>query len=307
MRVVPAETILATPVREAVDALESVLLAGFDPEEDPPRSSVPTAAGELLLMPSTAGGASGVKVLSVTPDNGARGRPRIQGAYVLFDGPGQDVAAVLDGTALTTLRTPALSALAVRHLSGDAGPVRLVVIGTGPQARAHVPAVRAVRPVAEVALVGRDEGRLRAFAEEVAATGLPVTTHGLDDCAAAVAAADVVCCCTSAERPLFDGGLVRDGAVVVAMGSHSPAAAELDAGLLARSAVVVESRAVALREAGDVVQAVAAGTTTPERLVPLADLVAGRVTLPAAGPRVFKSVGMPWQDLAVAERVYRAG
>jgi ornithine cyclodeaminase len=118
-----------------------------------------------------------------------------------------------------------------------------------------------------------------------------------------VATADVVVCATSAAEPLFDGRLVRDGACVVAVGSHEPGRRELDAELVGRSLVVVEDPAAALREAGDVVQAVAEGRLSPAALVGLAALVRGEVTRCTDRPNVFKSVGMSWEDLAVAAGV----
>ncbi len=279
--------------RAAVDALETALRSGFDPEDDPPRSRIATVAGELLLMPATLGEVSGVKLLSLTGDNPQRHLPVVQGAYLLFDGPGQRPAALLDGAALTDLRTSAVSALAVRHLLpvADPGPLRLVVLGAGPQARAHVVTMRALHDVASVTLVGRAPDRVAALAGEVGAAVGDVS---------AVAEADVVCCCTSATTPLFDGDLVRDDAVVVAIGSHHPDARETDDALVRRSAVVVESRRSALAEAGDVVQPIDAGVIDAADLLTLRDVVTGAVTVPEGRPRLFKGTGMSWQDLVVA-------
>jgi ornithine cyclodeaminase len=121
-----------------------------------------------------------------------------------------------------------------------------------------------------------------------------------------VADADLVVCATTARTPLFDGSLVRDTACVVAVGSHEPDARELDAGLLGRGTVVVEDRATALREAGDVVLAIAEGRLDDGALVGLAEVVAGAEgPSSAARPRIFKSVGMSWQDLVVAGEVHR--
>ena len=123
----------------------------------------------------------------------------------------------------------------------------------------------------------------------------------------ALRTADVVVCATSARSPLFDSSVLRDDAVVVAVGSHEPDARELDAPLLGRATVVVEDVATALREAGDVVLAIAEGALTPVDLVPVRDVVTGAVSLPADRPLLFKSVGMSWQDLGVAEAVVASG
>nr|KEP24106.1 hypothetical protein DA06_23545 [Georgenia sp. SUBG003] len=294
-----------TSVTAAADALEAALRGGLDPELDAPRSRLATATGELLIMPSTLGDHSGVKLLSSTPGN--QDLPLIQGAFLLFEGPGQRPAAVVDGIALTNLRTPAVSALAVRHLAPAPGrPERLAVFGTGPQARAHALAMLEVRDIADVALVGRRPEPLQTLAEELAAAGATVRSYLPDDAAEAVTDADIVCCCTSSPGPLFDGTLVKDGAVVVAMGSHFPHTREVDDALISRSTVVVESRASTLREAGDIVLPIASGVLREDDLLTLHDVVTGRAGPEGSGPRVFKGTGMPWEDLVVATAIYRA-
>jgi ornithine cyclodeaminase len=251
---------------EAVEALEAALRDGLDVEADPPRGSVAVGDGELLVMPSAAGGrAAAVKLVTVGGD------PRIQGVCVVFDVATLAPLAVVDGIALTNLRTAAVSALAVARLA-PASARSLLVVGRGPQGRAHAEAIPAVLPAIEqVDVVGRDVG-------------------GVD-----VGAYDVVCCCTTAREPLFDGAAVRDDAVVVAIGSHEPDARELDAALMRRATVVVESRASALREAGDVLLAGLGG----DDVVTLAEEVA----VEAGRPRVFKSTGMAWEDAVVASAV----
>jgi ornithine cyclodeaminase/alanine dehydrogenase-like protein (mu-crystallin family) len=261
-------------VVEAADALEAALAGGLDPDAGPPRTGVAVGEGELLVMPAAAGGVAAVKLVTVGPRE-----PRIQGVCVLFDAGTLAPVALLDGIALTNLRTPAVSALAVRRLAA-ADASRLVVFGRGPQARAHADAVAAVRPIEHVDLLGRDA----------------------PDRDALVAAADVICCCTTAREPLFDGALVADHACVVAIGSHEPAARETDDALAARATVVVESSASALREAGDVIGAIEAGALETGELVSLRELVAGFA--PPPGPRMFKSTGMAWEDAVVAAAVY---
>jgi ornithine cyclodeaminase/alanine dehydrogenase-like protein (mu-crystallin family) len=122
-----------------------------------------------------------------------------------------------------------------------------------------------------------------------------------------VAAADIVCCCTTAREPLFDGARVADHATVVAIGSHEPDARETDDALAARSTVVVESRTSALREAGDVIQAIESGAIADGDLVTLAELVRGEAKPAEGRPRLFKSTGMSWEDAVVADALAEAG
>jgi ornithine cyclodeaminase/alanine dehydrogenase-like protein (mu-crystallin family) len=254
-------------VTAAADALEAALLAGLDPEAEPPRGVVAVGGGELLVMPAAVGSHAAVKLVTVG------GEPRVQGVCVVFDAGTLAPVALIDGIALTNLRTPAVSALAVRRLAVEDAR-RLLVFGRGPQAHAHAAAMRAVRPIEHVDMVGRDTG----------------------DTSALVAGADVICCCTTARAPLFDGALVAGHATVVAIGSHEPDAREVDDTLARRGTVVVESRGSALREAGDVI---AAGIPESD-LVTLADLVRGGATADPARPRLFKSTGMAWEDAVVA-------
>ena len=265
----------ALDVRDAVAALEAALRDGLDPEAEVPRTVLDAGPGQLLVMPSAAGGTVATKLVTVGP--AGAGQARIQGVCVLFDPDTLAPVALVDGPALTNLRTPAVSALAAARLAAP-GARRLLVYGRGPQGRAHAGALRAVRPSLDhVDVVGRE--------------GAP------DD---VVAAADVIVCATTAREPLFDGALVADGACVVAVGSHEPDAREVDAALVRRGTVVVESRTSALREAGDVVQA----GLGADDLLTLADLVAGARVDPGR-PRLFKSTGMAWEDAVVAGALLR--
>jgi len=295
------DAVAALSPREAVDALEAALRAGLDPDADPPRQAVGTEAGEILIMPSASPDAAGVKLVTVAPANSERGLPRIQGVYALFDPVTLAPAALLDGIALTNLRTAAVSALAVRHLAAPRAR-RLLVFGTGAQGWAHVGALRAVAPgIERVDVVARDRARLDAFVARCA------REHGLDARAAAPEAvrdADLIVCATTAREPLFDGARVRAEATVVAIGSHEPAAREVDEALAGAATVVVESRGSALREAGDVIAAIDAGALDAGALVPLAALVRGDAAPAPGRPRLFKSTGMAWEDLVVAAAVH---
>jgi ornithine cyclodeaminase/alanine dehydrogenase-like protein (mu-crystallin family) len=263
------------PLLAAVDAIEAALRSGLDPEDDAPRSVVEIASGgQMLVMPSTAAAHPVVKVVTVG------GAQRIQGLCLAFDGSSLSPAAVLDGVAVTSLRTAAVSALAVRHLAvPDAA--RLLVFGRGPQARSHVEAIRAVRPIAHVDVLGRSDAERNDL----------------------VAAADVICCCTTAREPLFDGALVAEHATVVAIGSHEPEASEVDDALVGRATVVVESIRSALREAGDVILAIRSGVLDPDRLIPLRALVHGERSPAPGAPRLFKSTGMGWEDAVTVDAI----
>ena len=264
----------------------------------PARTSVPTVHGELLLMPAEYAGSVGVKVLSLAPGNATIGRPRIQATYILMDAVTLTPLLHLDGAALTTLRTPALAAVAVDALAPESAH-RLVVFGAGPQAEGHVHAFRAVRPIDEVRIISRSADSAFALVRRLRDQGIEASVGRADD----VARAEIVATATSSPTPVFDNAMVSDGAVVTAVGSHHPGHRELDSVLMRRAEMVVEDAETGLREAGDVVMAVADGSLRADDLHSLGAVVADEDHPLRAhrrsGAAVFKSVGQGWQDLVI--------
>jgi ornithine cyclodeaminase len=297
----------------AVNAIEEALLGGLDPAGDLPRSILPIEKGELLLMPSTSVEGSGMKVLTIAPNNPALNEPRIQGLYLLFDKENLAISSILDGAALTTYRTPAISLAAVRkalELSRD--EISVVVFGSGPQAISHIQTLAALdAKVTSVVFVVRDIEKAQKRIPDVAQMGLT------SDCAIQILGADshevnqhlqqadLVIAATTARTPLFDSTLLKQSVIVIAVGSHEPDIREVDSKLVARAQVVVETRASALREAGDVIMAVGDGSVTAQSLHELADVVCGRTTLNREQPIFFKSSGMSWEDLVIARAIER--
>jgi ornithine cyclodeaminase/alanine dehydrogenase-like protein (mu-crystallin family) len=297
-----AEIFARVSFGDAVRAVQRDLRAGLDPATDFDRGILGVARGQLLLMPTESSDFIGVKVATVAPDNPALGRERIQGIYLLMDADTLTPIAVLDGTALTTLRTPAVSAVAA-DLLAPAESSHLVVFGSGPQAWGHIEALRSIRAIGRVSIVGRNSERASALALRVRESGLSANLGTPDS----VRDAQLIVCATTARHPLFDGTLVPDDSCTVAVGSHEPAARELPSALVARAQLVVEDREVALREAGDLIIPLAEGLIDAGSLVPIRDLVTGAVSVDHTRPRVFKSSGMSWEDLSIAAEVYRAG
>lgn len=296
---IAAEAVERTlPMAAAIDVLEETLLAGFDPEQDGERTRLATWAGMLLQMPSANDRFVGTKLVTSCPGNQGTDRPVIQGVYVLFDGAVMSPVAILDGAALTSVRTPAVSGLAVRHLSAP-GSARLALFGTGVQAWGHVEAVAAILELEHVDVIGRTPAAVERLVERIRGTGLSAAAAGPE----AVSSADVVVCATAAREPLFDGNLVQAHTVTVAIGTHDPADREVDTALVRRSSVVVESLSSAMREAGDVVIPITEGALGAADLITLADVVRGAVAPPLDRPRLFKGTGMPWEDLVTAGAV----
>src|SRR5262249_15178073 len=112
-----------------------------------------------------------------------------------------------------------------------------------------------------------------------------------------------VVCATTSRTPVFDSHDLREGAVVVAVGSHEPQVRELDGPLMGRASVIVEDLETARREAGDVVLAIAEGELRTEDLIPMGRVVRQDVAIDPGRTVVFKSTGMSWQDIVIAEAI----
>jgi ornithine cyclodeaminase len=297
-----AAAVLALGPAGAADAMEQALRDGLDPASGVPRSFVDVPAGELIVMPAAGVRHVGAKLVGVAPGNAARGLPRIGAVYVLFDAETMQPVATLDGTALTTLRTPATSIVALRPwLRRAQGPQDLVVFGAGPQGVGHVDALAAEVGLGTVTFVVRTPGKVTLPATGAAA-GARVLASDDPAVADVLRAADVVVCATTARTPVFDSSLLGDRVLVAAVGSHEAEAAEVDVAFAGSATVIVEDVATALRECGDVVQAAAAGAVAEADLVPLRAVARGDVA-GDSGRVLFKGSGMAWQDLVVAEAV----
>lgn len=286
---------------DALDALRDCFAASPS-HVDRVHSSA--AGGEFLVMPAAAGDAAGVKLVGIQPANPTRGLPIIQGVYVLFDMRIGQPIALLDGAALTTLRTPMISALATDVLARR--DVRtLGIIGSGPQATAHVQAMRVVRPgIDDVVVAGRTAGHVARVVAELEAVGESAVAGSYAD----AAACDVVCAATRSDTALFGLADVRAGAHVNLVGSYRLDLREVAADLVAAATVAVDDIAAAKAEAGDLHLAATEGAWSWDRIAgDLTDLASGRLTRTSyAEITLFKSVGLAVQDLVIAQRAAAA-
>jgi len=271
------------------------------------RLVVPGQHGEGCAAPvhvhNPEGEALGFRLTTVYPDNAGRGRPVIQGAVLLVDPVTGALEALVEGGALTAIRTGATSAVATDLLARRSART-LTVFGTGVQARTQVAAICHVREIESVRVYGRDSSSLRAFVSETAGRGrVPPDVQVAKTPAEAVARADIICTATTSSTPVFADRDLRTGVHINGIGSYSPLTAEIPHRTLARSLLVVDSRSSALAEAGDLIQAIAQGVITPEHIrAELGDLVLGRVEGRSAPDQitVFKSVGIAVQDAVAA-------
>jgi ornithine cyclodeaminase len=266
----------------------------------------PTAS--LLLMPAwRSGGRMGVKLVTVFPGNGERNERAVGAVYALFDARNGAPLALFDGEEITARRTAGASAYAAGRLA-RADARHLVLVGSGRLARGLVEAHRLVRPIERVSLWSRTPEHAQAAAAAMARDGLPVTA--VRDLEPAVRAADIVCCATLSTAPLVHGAWLAPGTHVDLVGAFNARMRETDDAAIARAdLVVVDNRAAALAEGGDIVQAMSSGAIGEgDVAADLADLARGRHPgrTRADEVTVFKSVGFALEDLAAAEAVFDA-
>ncbi|MDX6511154.1 MAG: hypothetical protein QOE36_658 [Gaiellaceae bacterium] len=289
------------PMAECIDVMAEALASLARGEmHNPLRSLVRPERGDgfMGLMPAHRAGddaAFGLKVVCIFPGNPARGLDAHQGAVLVFDGGTGQVRGILDASAVTAIRTAAVSGVATRLLAREDART-LAILGAGVQARTHLEAMRCVLPGLErVTVWSRTPEHAAALGVDVAATA----EEALRD-------ADIVCTTTSAREPIVQRAWLKPGAHVNAVGSSIRTTRELDTETMAAAALFVDRRESTLNESGDYLLAAGEGAIGPEHIrAELGELLTGT----GEGRRsqeeltVFKSLGLAVEDLAAAEHV----
>jgi len=291
---------LARPMASVPQRLHLAVDATVDGDEQ----------ADLLVMPAAADGWAGTKTVAVVPGNPARDLPQVNASYTLLGPPGLGVVAVMDGAALTGLRTAAVSGVATRLAARD-GAREVVIVGTGVQARSHLLAMVSVLPDARVTVLARRTEAFAALLDEVRAGGCDVEVRGVPvEDRAALRSADVVCLCTSSATPVVSLEDLAPGVHVNAVGAHRPDRREVSGDAVAAMRVLVGTRASALTEKGDLLLAEAEGAWTRDAIVgDLAEALTGaaQVRVAAEDRTLFASVGHASEDLIVARAIVDAG
>lgn len=246
----------------------------------------------------------GVKAVNVFPANARIGKPAVSGVYLLFSAQTGETLAILEGGELTARRTAAASALAARYIAREDAS-RLLIVGTGRLSRHLASAHASVRPITQVSVWGRNPDKARAVAEELCGGGL--CANAVVDLEAAVAWADIVSCATLSTSPLVRGAWLKPGTHLDLVGGFTPAMREADDDAIRRSQIFVDTRAGAMKEAGDIVVPLQTAVLSPREIQgDLFDLTRndhpGRTS--EEHITLFKSVGVAIEDLAAACLVY---
>ena len=296
------------PVEAGIAAMRAALLALARGEVHQPLRTVirpPGAEGLLGLMPAFRAGtvpALAVKAVAVYPGNAAHGRDAHQGVVLLLDGATGEPLALANASAVTAVRTAAVTAVATDALARP-DATTLAIIGSGVQAHAHLPAIAAVRRLTRIRVAGRSLERSRAFA---LAQAVPV-----EACATvreALDGADIVVTVTSAKAPVLTHDWLAPGAHVNAVGSSVPTARELDTATVAAARVFVDRRESALTESGDYLDAAREAGLGPDHIRgELGEVLAGTVPGRTSDDEltVFVSLGLAVEDLATVAELHR--
>lgn len=289
---------------ELVDLMAQTL-AGFSAGRatQPVRTALPVGPpGQYLgLMPALLPGdeALGAKLVSVVPSNHARGLSTHIGIVVLFDPETGALRAVMDARYITEVRTAAVSAVSLRHMARP-GATRLGIIGAGVQARSHLECFAAVRKLTEVRVWSPDAAEVERFVRDVS-PHVRLDIQAAASAAQAVESADLVVLATASDRPVIRSEWVGDGAHVVSVGACRPQQREMDPDLVTRARLVVDSRAAALVESGDIMMGIAEGRFDEAHIAgELGEVVAGTVAGRTRDGEVtiFKSLGQAVEDVA---------
>ncbi|WP_109315861.1 ornithine cyclodeaminase family protein [Pseudovibrio ascidiaceicola] len=298
----------ALPFRSLVEALRTMFKEGCEmPVRHHHTMGVPDKAdATLLLMPAWQSGAYfGVKLASVFPSNADIGLPAVSATYLLSDGKTGAPLALVDGGELTARRTAAASALAADYLARK-NATSLTMVGTGRLSANLIEAHCSTRQIETVTLWGRNYEKAKDNAQDLS-TKLGVKVVAEQSLPKAVEQADIVSVATLSNAPLIQGEWLSDGCHLDLVGGFTPKMREADDAAISRSRIFVDTRAGAMKEAGDLTIPLANGTLKPEDVqADLYDLTRGDNIGRASENEItfFKSVGAALEDLAGAILAY---
>jgi ornithine cyclodeaminase len=244
----------------------------------------------------------GAKLVAVIGANQARGLPTHQASILLLDPETGALLALMDGRLITEMRTAAVSAVSAKYMARPDAAV-LAILGSGVQARSHLAAFRLLRAFTEVRVWSPTPDHVRRFAAES-----PVPVRPCQNARDAVWEADIVVLATASSTPVIEDSWVKPGSHVVSVGACRPNQREMDPALVARARLVVDSRASAFQESGDIVLGIREGQFAESHVVAeLGEVVPGAVPGRTSDSQitVFKSLGLAVEDLVAAHLAYQ--
>src|SRR5258706_9761548 len=258
------------PMAECISAMEQAFAALAGRQAQKPLRTIfkpPEVKGLLAMMPTFSASPSpmfGLKAICVFPGNAAIGKDAHQGGVMLFDGETGELLTVINASAITAIRTAAVSGLATRLLSRE-DACDLAIIGAGVQARSHLAAMICARPLKRVRIAARSFENAKNFASEMQPQSA-VSIEPVANVEAAVRGADLIVTATTSRDPVLRREWISPGAHINAIGTFSPKAREVDTATIAAASLFVDCREAALNEAGDYLIAAQEGAIGPEHI-----------------------------------------
>jgi len=301
----------ALPMRLAINVMKDAFASLSNGTAIVPlrtRLQVPSHQAFSLFMPaymkSDSGEALAVKVVSLYPGNPARGLAYIQAAVLVLESDTGRAIALLEGSALTAIRTGAGSGAAIDILARRDSKV-VAVFGAGVQGRTQLEAACAIRNIETVFIFNPTLDKARKFAEEMAGlNSIPSDIRVAKTAREAVENADIICTATTSSKHVFDDHDIKPGTHISAIGAYMPQMQEVPVETVARACVVVDSYVTVMEEAGDIVQAIQAGAFHESDIhAEIGEIILGSKTGRGSEDEItfFKSVGNAVQDAAAAQ------
>ncbi|HET8782983.1 MAG TPA: ornithine cyclodeaminase family protein [Pyrinomonadaceae bacterium] len=306
------EVVELLPMKECIGLMRDALVKLARGEVHQPLRTIvrpKNAAGVMGLMPSYVGGeqaAYGLKTVCVFPGNPSQGKDAHQGAVLLFSAETGELLALMNASAITAIRTAAVSGVATDLLARE-DALSLAIVGAGVQARTHLKAIAEVRPIERCRVVSRNMDHARLFAEEMSGS-VPFAIQPVQTVAEAVDGADVIATVTNAKEPVVLREWISDGVHLNVVGSSTPHAREVDTATMAASALFVDRRESTINEAGDYLFAMREGAVGPDHIrAELGEVLTGEKPGRTSREEItlFKSLGLAVEDLAAANYLYR--
>lgn len=302
---------IALPMKEAIEAMKQAFASLSDGKAQVPlrtRLPIPSQDGLSLIMPAYVQAnnteALAVKVVSLFPNNPNRGLAFIQAAILVLDSETGRPAALIEGSALTAIRTGAAGGAAIDLLAKPQSRV-LAVFGAGAQGRTQMEAACTVRKIETAFIYDPNPKLAQTFAVELAGHGpIPKDLRVAQNSSEAVMNADIICTATTSTIPVFADADLKAGVHITGIGSYTPAMQEVPAETVKRAKVFVDSRTASLVEAGDLIIPLQAGVIDESHVSnELGEIILGRKLGRESAQEItfFKSVGVAVQDALAAQ------
>ena len=306
------EVVKLLPMKDCIVVMREALIALAAGQAHQPLRTIirpPGASGLMGLMPSYMSGdrpAYGLKAICAFPGNPAQGKDAHQGAVLLFSAESGELQAMMNASAITAIRTAAVSGVATDLLARK-DACNLAIIGTGVQARSHLDSMAQVRLIKRCRIASRHLEHAEKFADEMSGS-FSFPLEPVATVAAALEGADLIVTATTATEPIVKREWISQGAHLNLVGASTPNAREVDTATMAASSLFVDRRESTINEAGDYLFAAREGAVAPEQLTELGEVLKGDRPGRTSADEItlFKSLGLAIEDLAAAEYLYRS-